>query len=112
MKPKPLKIRERPSQSSIMALLEAKELPNSDLTEAHLEYSSSPAQMAPTNVLVGLEIYGENALLRPLVMNAVAQTQDLSSAARYANASIGRTGRSRSNPHVSSRVHARRTPPS
>jgi GNAT superfamily N-acetyltransferase len=57
----PLRIRERPRQAGVVALLEAEGLPASDLTE-------------------GLELYGHDALLRSLAVGAAARTQGLGSA--------------------------------
>ncbi len=73
-------IRERPPQSSVVALLEAEGLPASDLTEAHLQHFFFTATDGTPSALVGLEIYGRDALLRSLVVSATARTQGLGSA--------------------------------
>ena len=73
-------IRERPPQSSVVALLEAEGLPASDLTEAHLQHFFFTATDGTPSALVGLEIYGRDALLRSLVVSAAARTQGLGSA--------------------------------
>jgi amino-acid N-acetyltransferase len=73
-------IRERPPQSSVVALLEAEGLPASDLTEAHLRHFFFTGNDGAPSALVGLEIYGQDALLRSLVVSAVARTQGLGSA--------------------------------
>jgi amino-acid N-acetyltransferase len=73
-------IRERPPQSSVVALLEAEGLPASDLTEAHLQHFFFTATDGTPSALVGLEIYGCDALLRSLVVSAAARTQGLGSA--------------------------------
>jgi len=75
-----LMIRERPPQSSVVALLEAEGLPASDLTEAHLQHFFFTATDGTPSALVGLEIYGRDALLRSLVVSAAARTQGLGSA--------------------------------
>jgi amino-acid N-acetyltransferase len=64
-----MKISPRPSLASVLPLLAAARLPTEDLTEAHCEcffFSGSP--QAPTG-LVGLELYGDDALLRSLVVS-------------------------------------------
>jgi amino-acid N-acetyltransferase len=73
-------IRDRPRQSSVVALLEAEGLPASDLTEAHLRHFFFTGTDGAPSALVGLEIYGRDALLRSLVVSAVARTQGLGSA--------------------------------
>jgi amino-acid N-acetyltransferase len=78
--PEPLRIRERPPQSSVVALLEAEGLPAADLTAAHLQHFFFTGADGAPSALVGLEIYGEDALLRSLVVSAAARTQGLGSA--------------------------------
>ena len=73
-------IRERPLQSSVVALLEAEGLPASDLTEVHLRHFFFTGTDGTPSALVGLEIYGRDALLRSLVVSATARTQGLGSA--------------------------------
>ncbi len=73
-------IRERPPQLSVVALLDAEGLPASDLTESHLEHFFFTGSDGAPSALVGLEIYGEAALLRSLVVSADARTQGLGSA--------------------------------
>jgi len=64
----PLMIRGRPPRSTAVALLQAQELPVSDITDQHLEhFFFVNFDGAPTG-LVGLEIYGADALLRSLVV--------------------------------------------
>jgi amino-acid N-acetyltransferase len=64
---------------SVVALLEAEGLPASDLTESHLgHFFFTGSDGAPT-ALVGLEIHGEAALLRSLVVSAEARTRGLGS---------------------------------
>ena len=70
----------RPSLASITPLLEAADLPTSDLTESHLEhFFTCGPERAPTG-LVGLEIYGSDALLRSLVVSASERTKGTGSA--------------------------------
>ncbi len=73
-------IRERPPHLSVVALLEAEGLPASDLTETHLEHFFFTGSDGAPSALVGLEIYGEAALLRSLVVSAAARTQGLGTA--------------------------------
>jgi amino-acid N-acetyltransferase len=73
-------IRERPPHSSVVLLLEAEGLPLSDLTEAHLEHFFFTGTDGAPSALVGLEIYGDVALLRSLVVSAATRTQGLGSA--------------------------------
>ncbi|HEU4530990.1 MAG TPA: arsenic resistance N-acetyltransferase ArsN2 [Steroidobacteraceae bacterium] len=65
-----LQIFPRPTFAPMVTLLEAARLPTEDLTESHCEnfYFSGSAQ-APTG-LVGLELFGDVALLRSLVVAA------------------------------------------
>jgi amino-acid N-acetyltransferase len=73
-------IRERPPQSSVVALLEAEGLPASDLTEIHLQHFFFTGNDRAPSALVGLEIYGRDALLRSLVVSAIARSRGLGSA--------------------------------
>jgi amino-acid N-acetyltransferase len=61
-------------------LLQAEGLPTSDLTEAHLEHFFFAGVDAAPTALIGLEIYGTDALLRSLVVNATVRTQGWGSA--------------------------------
>ncbi len=78
--PEPLVIRERPPQSGVVALLEAEGLPASDLTESHLEHFFFTGTDGAPSGLIGLEIYGEDGLLRSLVVSSAARTRGLGSA--------------------------------
>jgi amino-acid N-acetyltransferase len=78
--PDVLMIRERPPHLSVVALLEAEGLPASDLTDAHLDHFFFTGTDGAPSALVGLEIYGDAALLRSLVVSAAARTQGLGSA--------------------------------
>jgi amino-acid N-acetyltransferase len=69
----------RPTLSAARALLEAAQLPTADLTDDHCEhffYQGSPA--APTG-LIGLELFGNVALLRSLVVSPAARASGLGS---------------------------------
>lgn len=61
-------------------MLEAEGLPASDLTEAHLQHFFFTDTDGAPSALVGLEIYGKDALLRSLVVSTVARAQGLGSA--------------------------------
>jgi amino-acid N-acetyltransferase len=78
--PELLNIRGRPTRSAAVALLAAEGLPVQDLTDEHLEhfFYAGPDE-SPTG-LVGLEMYGADALLRSLVVDADARTKALGSA--------------------------------
>jgi amino-acid N-acetyltransferase len=78
--PEPLMIRERPPQSSVVALLDAEGLPISDLTQAHLEHFFFTGSDGAPTAIVGLEIYGPDALLRSLVVGSAARTQGVGTA--------------------------------
>src|SRR5882724_4075306 len=78
--PASLNIQERPPQSSVVTLLEAEGLPTSDLMEGQLEHFFFTGSDGAPSAVVGLELYGEVALLRSLVVSAVARTQGLGSA--------------------------------
>lgn len=65
----PLLIRGRPPRSTAVALLQAQELPVSDLTDEHLEHFLFAGSDGSPTGLVGLEIYGADALLRSLVVS-------------------------------------------
>ena len=78
--PDVLMIRERPPHLSVVALLEAQGLPASVLTEAHLQHFFFTGTDGAPSALVGLEIYGDAALLRSLVVSATTRTQGLGSA--------------------------------
>ena len=70
----------RPSLASVTALLESAGLPTEDLTAHHCEhffYLGSPD--APSG-LVGLELFGDVALLRSLVVNSHHQRTGAGSA--------------------------------
>ena len=75
----PLMIRGRPPRSTAVALLQAQGLPVSDITDEHLEhFFFIGSDRSPTG-LVGLEIYGTDALLRSLVVSDNARRKGLGS---------------------------------
>src|ERR1700684_3251574 len=76
----PLMIRERPPHSGVVALLEAEGLPVSDLTEVHLEHFFFTGSDGAPSAIVGLELFGPDALLRSLVVSSTARTHGLGSA--------------------------------
>jgi amino-acid N-acetyltransferase len=73
--PEPLVIRRRPPRSTAMALLEAQGLPVSDITDEHLEQFFFIGSDGSLTGLVGVQIYGTDALLRSLVVAQAARTQ-------------------------------------
>ncbi|MGO9946363.1 MAG: GNAT family N-acetyltransferase [Steroidobacteraceae bacterium] len=77
--PEPL-IRGRPPRSTAVALLQAQGLPVSDITDGHLEHFFFAGSDGSPTGLVGLEIYGSDALLRSLVVADSARTQGVGSA--------------------------------
>jgi amino-acid N-acetyltransferase len=75
-----LLIRERPPRSAAVALLQAQGLPVSDITDEHLEHFFFMGSDGSPTGLVGIEIYGTDALLRSLVVAENARTQGIGSA--------------------------------
>jgi amino-acid N-acetyltransferase len=75
--PEPLMIRGRPPRATAVALLEAQGLPISDITDEHLEHFFYIGSDGSPIGLVGVEIYGTNALLRSLVVADTARTQGI-----------------------------------
>jgi len=78
--PEPLMIRGRPPRSTAVALLQAQGLPVSDITDEHLEHFFFIGSDGSPCGLVGLEIYGGDALLRSLVVGENARGKGLGSA--------------------------------
>lgn len=64
----PLMVRARPPRATAVALLEIEGLPVSDLTDAHLEHFFFVGSDGAPAGLVGLEFYGNDALLRSLAV--------------------------------------------
>ena len=75
----PLMIRGRPPRSTAVALLQAQGLPVSDITDEHLEHFFFIGSAGSPTGLVGLEIYGTDALLRSLVVGDNARGKGLGS---------------------------------
>lgn len=74
-----LNVGSKPPLRAAVALLAAAGLPSSDLTEPHLEhFLFCGPRNAPTG-LVGLELYGSDALLRSLAVAPTAQRSGLGS---------------------------------
>ena len=85
----PLMIRGRPPRSTAVALLQSQGLPVSDITDEHLEHFFFVGSDGSPTGLVGLEVYGTDALLRSLVVGEAARGKGLGSvlvdhAERYA----------------------------
>ena len=75
----PLMIRGRPPRSTAAALLESQGLPVSDITDEHLEHFFFVGSDGSPTGLVGLELYGTDALLRSLVVGENARGNGLGS---------------------------------
>ncbi len=76
----PLMIRGRPPRSTAVALLQAQGLPVSDITDEHLEHFFFVGSDGSPTGLVGLELYGTDALLRSLVVAENVRSKGLGSA--------------------------------
>jgi amino-acid N-acetyltransferase len=77
--PEPLMIRGRPPRSTAVALLQSQGLPVSDITDEHIEHFFFVGSDGSPTGLVGLELYGTDALLRSLVVGKNARGQGLGS---------------------------------
>jgi len=75
----PLMIRGRPPRSTAVALLQAQGLQVSDITDEQLEHFFFIGSAGSPTGLVGLEIYGTDALLRSLVVGDNARRKGLGS---------------------------------
>jgi len=75
-----LVIRGRPTRSTAVALLHSQGLPVSDITDEHLEHFFFVGSDGSPTGLVGLELYGTDALLRSLVVGESARSKGLGSA--------------------------------
>jgi amino-acid N-acetyltransferase len=60
----------RPTLQGTRHLLSLGRLPNEDLTERHLEHFFYVGEASAPSALVGIEIHGQHALLRSLVVRA------------------------------------------
>ena len=70
-------IRRQPPQSTAVALLQEQGLPVSDITGEHLEHFFFVGSDGSPTALVGLELYGTDALLRSLVVAANVRRKGL-----------------------------------
>jgi amino-acid N-acetyltransferase len=73
-------IRARPALAAAKALLEAADLPVADLTEDHCEHFFFWGPEGSPTGLVGLEMFGNVALLRSLVVDPAARSSGMGSA--------------------------------
>lgn len=60
----------RPGLQAVIRILQASNLPTEDLVERHLDHFSYAGPAAEPTGLVGLEMFGEVALLRSLVVTS------------------------------------------
>ena len=74
-----VRITARPSFQAVLALLEGAGLPTSDLTPVHMEHFFILGFDDAAIGLVGLELYGRDALLRSLVVASQWQKRGLGS---------------------------------
>jgi len=74
-----VRITARPSFQEVLALLEGAGLPTSDLTPVHMEHFFILGFDDAAIGLVGLELYGSDALLRSLVVASQWQKRGLGS---------------------------------
>jgi len=70
----------KPSRTAVAALLDASDLPSSDLTDAHMEHFFFCGPAAMPTALVGVELCGANALLRSLVVQPEHRSAGLGAA--------------------------------
>src|ERR1700761_6936435 len=61
-------IRARPRLGAALALLEAQGLPTSDLSDEHMPHFFYLGADSAPSALIGVELHGESALLRSLVV--------------------------------------------
>jgi amino-acid N-acetyltransferase len=69
----------RPALDAVVRLLEAAGLPNEDLTETHLEHFFCAGPRGAPAAVVGVEIFGSQALLRSLAVDSGHRNQGLGS---------------------------------
>jgi amino-acid N-acetyltransferase len=69
----------RPPRSTAAALLQSQGLPDSDITDEHLEHFFFVGSDGSPTGLAGLELYGTEALLRSLVVGENARGNGLGS---------------------------------
>jgi amino-acid N-acetyltransferase len=86
-------IHPHPSLPAAIALLEAAQLPTADLTHEHCEHFFFAGPSAAPSGLVGLELFGNVALLRSLVVSPAARASGMGSALlRHAEGHAHSTG--------------------
>lgn len=75
----PIMIRGRPPKSTAVALLQSQRLPITDSTDEHVKHFFFIGSDASPTALVGVEMYGTEALLRSLVVAETARTRGIGS---------------------------------
>lgn len=70
-----MQVRARPSLSGAVQLLAAAQLPTEDLTAEHCEHFFFTGPESAPESLVGLEVYGDVALLRSLAVHQAGRRQ-------------------------------------
>jgi len=73
-------IASKPSKAAVAALLDAADLPSSDLTDTHVEHFFFCGPAAAPTALVGVELCGSSALLRSLVVRPEHRSAGLGAA--------------------------------
>ena len=73
-------IRARPPRATAIAMLETAGLCVADLREEHLRHFFYAASQGPPAGLVGLELYGRDALLRSLIVQEAERSKGLGTA--------------------------------
>jgi amino-acid N-acetyltransferase len=61
-------IQARPTREAVVRLLDSAGLPSEDLTDAHLDHFFCAGAASTPHGLIGLELFGRDALLRSLVV--------------------------------------------
>jgi len=74
-----IQITARPTRAAAIALLRAAELPTEDLADEKLEHFFLAGDRASPAGLVGLELYGRDALLRSLVVQPQSRAAGIGS---------------------------------
>lgn len=75
-----MEIFRQPSESAVRALLTEAELPSDDITAAHLTHFLGLGHRDAPDGIVGLELYGAEALLRSLAVSHEARGRGLGQA--------------------------------
>jgi amino-acid N-acetyltransferase len=70
-------VRGRPPRSVVAALLQSQGLPDLDITDEHLEHFFFVGSDGSPTGLVGLELYGTDAVLRSLMVGENARGKGL-----------------------------------